>query len=400
MVRALTTSAPKGDVYELFTTEGNRTVITDEVGSGFPEPTVSRTMFVATWGNDTTGNGSLSAPYLTITAGLNAIVAAQGGGTDVWHLYVFPGSYAEGVQLRPWTVISGIGVAGDVEIDGIVQLSPTFGTPAKAWVKNVVIFGDPMTLDYIAAGSGALADVTFQQVNWVSSDVVLVQSPINSTLFIDCEFDSGYEQLCGSARWFGCAGAGLAELLRVAATAAGAGTLNMFNSCWLGDVHADQNGIAAGGVIVTINATNSELGPIEVTAVGANNPVVSCGDTADNPTLSGAASAALTRRMHVAQQLTIPLGTAIAATSTTDILLPLPAAALGATSIEDLVNNSSLVGADWGAVLTTLNCSVTFSYVNNAGVQEVHVHVWNPAAGFNTAANLTVNYQGYYPTGF
>lgn len=83
--------------------------ILDEGPFGAP-PASSATgiVYVNKGGNDTTGNGTMVKPYLTIGKALAVIAtAADASASKPYLIDIGPGVYAENVQIIPWTFLKG-----------------------------------------------------------------------------------------------------------------------------------------------------------------------------------------------------------------------------------------------------------------------------------------------------
>lgn len=114
-------------------------------------------LFVAKNGNDGTGDGSLSSPYLTIGAALTAANAISGA--QYVRINVAPGTYAENLSItRAKLVVAGAGATAEdhaTTISGTVTVNPTLTTSGSA---NEVV---ELTGLLISAGSGATGPAVY-----------------------------------------------------------------------------------------------------------------------------------------------------------------------------------------------------------------------------------------------
>jgi trimeric autotransporter adhesin len=164
--------------------------------SAFVTPANSETIYVAVYGNDTTGNGSLATPYATVA---KAIDVANGLASSSFPVTISIGTgiYVENNSVSPLTVTAdGIAIIGQVSSN--VILMPN--TPANNFMLvNTPIHISDITFESsspsatgltLAAGTfSAVINVDF--VNFLVG-VECVGSPSNSYGFINCFFtDNG-----------------------------------------------------------------------------------------------------------------------------------------------------------------------------------------------------------------
>lgn len=389
MSNVLKTQAPAGLCFTLQAQEGLTSVISEP--SDIPEPVTSHLVFVSgTFGSDTTGDGTMTAPYATIEHALTTITTASS--VSPWQVFVLPGTYSDSVDLKPWVAIIGCD-AQSVTLTGSVQLAAAFGS-ATAWLSNCLYLGAPLTLDYVFAASTD-GGISFSRVTF-ANDVSLVCNADNETTLDDCILEGACTQLAGTMTWHRTIGVGTG-LLRVAPTAGGLSAVaRLFDSTWRGSVHADNNAIAAAGVIARIDAFGTELGPLSITSVATNVPIINVelGASPANPTLAGSVSAALSPEMRISLELTAP-DTTLAASAVTDITIPLTAGILGATSIEDLHWTFSPYGAAWRA-LTTAQVIWSWYVRLNLGTNEIHLALLNLDVETQSGV-LSFRVSGYLP---
>ena len=81
-------------------------------GGSIP-PATSRTIYVTTYGNDTTGNGSLTSPYLTLSKAIT-VANSLASTTDPICIAMSPGIYVEDNSGGPLTITAGgISIVGE-----------------------------------------------------------------------------------------------------------------------------------------------------------------------------------------------------------------------------------------------------------------------------------------------
>lgn len=125
----------------------------------FPLPVLTQTVFVNKSGNDSTGNGSLSSPYLTIAAALASITDATTSKRYV--VNVSAGLYAEtSFALKPFVWIEGAGQsqagACRVTVTGnYVTLAAAFSTGNnRAGIQNIYFSGSTgINIDLVSLAS-------------------------------------------------------------------------------------------------------------------------------------------------------------------------------------------------------------------------------------------------------
>lgn len=369
--------------------------------AAFPAPAVSQQVFVAKFGSDVTGNGTLGNPYATLTHALATITDATN--LKRYQVNVLPGEY-----IGNWTIKAFVRVVGydpsdfheefyPAHLTGNVTLDASMAAAsAIAGVTNIDIDGT-LTCNCVAVGT-ANAIVTFSNCQ-LESDVTLTEQLGDSFEFHDCSLLGAFTQLGGDCKWYDCVNTSNGLLL-VQAAPGNVPAFEALGGCWLGDITADQNGVAGFPVKLVLNncSTNFEPGASSVITIQASAAVcpeliADYGLLPENTVLVGAA-AKLFGQMRIHQQLTVPAGTAIGATGTTTVALAITAALLGTTGIETLCLSHALVGAGWNGLFAA-KCSVNVQYVNP---NVVNVQIYNPGAGFNTAADAQVTIAGYVPT--
>ena len=371
-----------------------------DVTGGFPAPALSAQVFVSVlYGNDVTGDGTSTKPYRTINHALATITDASVAKPYI--LTLLSGEYVEDVALKPFVILQGINSGANATslmnaaITGAMTLGPGFaGIDVElVWVSNCDINGT-LTLDYTGSDAGK---AYFTNCN-LEDTVTVTSTTGNNTEFHHCEFFGAYTQVGGFAAWYDSNGNAPASALTLKPTDANPVLLECFGGSWQGTVALDQDGRAPACTLRLLGCSMSQASAFTVTASAAHCPAVltDYGNTPENVTFAGAA-AVMFAQARVSKKLTIPAGTAIAATSLSQVVFGLPAALFGTTTIESLQWSITAVGFKWGGLTASHNCSVTFFVATVGGVPSVIVNFYNPGAGFNIADPVDVMVAGYLP---
>jgi hypothetical protein len=144
--------------------EYNNNISESVVGSG-------QMVYVNKNGNDTTGNGSILFPFLTISKALSFITDASQ--TKVYEINVGPGEYDDNLQIKPWIGI--IGSASSSAYEGLTIInSPSITLDASwagptydvGWFSFITFQNNypplPYTFDFTTISNGN-AQLTFHQ---------------------------------------------------------------------------------------------------------------------------------------------------------------------------------------------------------------------------------------------
>jgi hypothetical protein len=372
---------PAAFVNWILTVQSDGTVEPQPGGGGPPAPTISHLIFIAPFGSDTTGDGTMSNPYRTIAKAYSVITTASL--TETWTIVAFAGTYSEDVALRPFIEIVGWDYSQTfndlypARLDGMLTLSAQFSASgAKAWMTGFDL-SSSVTLDFdaVAALNG--------QVFFTSSQFdAEVSATMNSDTieFHNCTFFDAVTQSGGKSLWQLCTGAESAALLHVRARTGSGAQFDAYNSTWIGDVHADQNGNGTLGQVVTMNLHNCDMrsGTLTLTAVAANVPTVDAeyGSLPENPVLAGSSAVALSRQMRISHRLEVPVDTNLAPV-VTNVNIPLVSTIIGATSIEEMNCNITPIGDDWGAIIADGETSWSWYVRQNGTTSEVHIVFFN-----------------------
>ncbi len=164
--------------------------------SAFVTPANSQTIYVAVYGNDTTGNGSLATPYATVAKAISIANGLASSSTPIT-ISIGTGIYVEDNSVSPLTVTAdGIAIIGQVSSN--VILMPN--TPANDFmlVNAPVHISDvtfessnPLATGLTLASGSFTAVINVDFVNFLVG-AECVGSPSNSYGFINCFFaDNG-----------------------------------------------------------------------------------------------------------------------------------------------------------------------------------------------------------------
>ena len=137
------------------TLNGNRILTTlDPIGGGGGVlPIFSQIVQVQKGGNDTTGDGTDSKPYLSITKAISTIVDASEN--KVYAIRIGPGTYVEVIQLKVNIYLFGEGRE-------LTHITGTMGNDDPSWVGD--IFGSiTNTVGIVGINLGSGADIDFQR---------------------------------------------------------------------------------------------------------------------------------------------------------------------------------------------------------------------------------------------
>jgi len=114
-------------------------------------PTTDCELYVSKTGNDTTGNGSILAPFLTIQAAINSVTDATAN--KQYTIIISPGFYNETLTLKAWVHLSSICANGVGEIGkGPVRITGSATINFASATNGIVIFSG-IDLD---SGGGSL----------------------------------------------------------------------------------------------------------------------------------------------------------------------------------------------------------------------------------------------------
>jgi hypothetical protein len=204
----LQVDAPVGTQFQLLTLEGDAQPAQAAAASGGgPLPAVNRVVWVMAGGNDTTGDGSYSNPFLTVGRACQLVTALGNASTTLRYVVmVGAGRFnGESVVLPSWTYVVGLSKEATRIAFTSLTLGPSW-TPnvdQRGGFQNMTVSGAP-TLDFnaVASNQGKLRfdDVVFND-RWTYSAF----SAINQVFFDNCFGFDGYNQIGINSISQGCA---------------------------------------------------------------------------------------------------------------------------------------------------------------------------------------------------
>jgi hypothetical protein len=161
-------------------------------GSG-PGPTSTQIVYVNKGGNDGTGDGSFSQPFLTIQAAMTAITDATL--TKRYVLDLGPGTYSDPFALKPWFAIVGHSNL-PTRISGVITFSADW-TPAgdhRSSFQNITFPTVAQVFDFntVASNEGKLL---FQNCVFNLAPTFSAFSAINQVSHNGCMFFAGFTQI-------------------------------------------------------------------------------------------------------------------------------------------------------------------------------------------------------------
>ncbi|MDP0495825.1 MAG: hypothetical protein Q7Q73_06415, partial [Verrucomicrobiota bacterium JB024] len=173
---------------------------------------------VATTGDDSTGDGSVGNPYLTISKGWDIAVAANGG--TVW---VHAGEYAENVSAG-YFLKNAAAPSSTVTIRGV---------PGEK-----IIWTNTATGAYVFRLTGAcsnitIRNVTFRQAYASGSGFVYcndASNALSALQLIECHFDGAVNRATYFIQLVGAGGSSGVKVKRCSMTAAGTGMSTIFSN--------------------------------------------------------------------------------------------------------------------------------------------------------------------------
>jgi hypothetical protein len=159
---------------------GSNTAQWQTVGSSEPLPYYTQIVYVNAGGNDTTGNGTETSPYATITYAMSTITDA------LWEkryvIMLGPGNWADSFAWKAWVTIIG-GDATSTRLTGTITINdPSWAVPGthsdeRASAQDLAFTGT-ITLDYTAPAS-PYGKFYFYNCTVNNTVVVTAQSPVN-----------------------------------------------------------------------------------------------------------------------------------------------------------------------------------------------------------------------------
>lgn len=152
-------------------------------GGGGLLPAVDQIVYVQRGGNDVTGNGSISAPYATITHAMATITDA------LWEkrymIDLGPGNWSDSFSWKAWVFLRG-STAGATRLTGVIDINdPSWGVPGshsdeRAGAQDVAFTGT-LTLNFTLQTSN-FGKFFFWNCNMNNTLVITAQNPINQVI--------------------------------------------------------------------------------------------------------------------------------------------------------------------------------------------------------------------------
>ena len=363
-------------------------IVFPPLGGTGPSFTITQELWVAaTWGSDTTGDGSIFNPFQTILHAQSVITDASA--SKIYEIILYPGEYTEDVAIKAFTKIVGfdptqsaLNSTYPANLSGNISLGTSFlGANQVAWITNCELSGNTVDIDFTGSSSTISNSFSFTNCQLTTGLSVIMASSDNVELH-GCTLIGEYLQKGGGAIWENVAGVNSGAPLSVWAGTDSGATLQMFNSTWEGDINADQRGNVNAGETVNIIMENSQArsGICTIVAAGANVPTIdgTYGALPENPVLQGSTTVQLSRQMRVSIGLSVPSGTVLPALGTVDVVFPLLTSILGSSNIEQMSCTVTPQGAVWGTQVVGAKCIWSSYVVQNGTTSEVHIVFDNP----------------------
>jgi hypothetical protein len=214
-----------------------------------PAPFAMANLYVSVAGNDTTGNGSITNPYLTIGKALNSTFTA--GPTLQNVINVGPGIWSEVLHWKPYVTMQGEG---------------TTAIGGTAVATGVTVFSGTIDLNNALYHNGNVNTTQFNNIHF-SSLLTLdmtVQTAINTSIcFFNCLFDVACGPVITGVGTGPTIGQGIFNNCIISDVITITDYTYNFNSCILGTFQYTETG---GVIPMNFTVTNSTLTSILLTA--------------------------------------------------------------------------------------------------------------------------------------
>ena len=241
------------------------------IGGGGPLPSSMQIVYVREGGNDVTGNGTLSAPFATISHAFSTITDA------LWEkrymIDLGPGNWSENFTWKAWVFIRGSTVLA-TRLTGLININdPSWAVPGshsdeRAGAQDIN-FSGTVTLDFASVGS-SYGKFYFWGCNMNNTLVVTGMNPINQCIVEGGFWFGGITATACAVTWIGVSGQGGTVTLLSSSTACsfvgfGGGTVGNLTLTYTSGVIPSATLIDCpilGSVTVTgasLSATNSSL---------------------------------------------------------------------------------------------------------------------------------------------
>lgn len=154
--------------------------------------TVTQVIYVNKGGNDSTGNGSISLPYLTIATANTSITDASGVTPKRYIISIGPGDYSDSFALKANVFLVGTYTIG-TRLTGTITLNDSSWTTAdnRSGFKDLQLTTS-QTFDFTTQSSSE-GKLYFYNVR-LNGITFVGFNAINQALFFLCEFFSNYVQ--------------------------------------------------------------------------------------------------------------------------------------------------------------------------------------------------------------
>jgi len=123
-------------------------------GVAYPPAANTNTLYVAKNGNDTTGNGSIAAPYLTIQKAID-VAELTASVTNLFVIYIAPGDYIENITFTDGC----ISLIGAVASQNKIEITEITGSVTVAVTANASLFENQVILSGLSI-SGTITDTS------------------------------------------------------------------------------------------------------------------------------------------------------------------------------------------------------------------------------------------------
>lgn len=228
----------------------------EEVNSFFSTPTIDQQYWVTKEGNDTTGNGSIGAPYLTIGKALSVITDSSP--TKRYSINVGPGDYPESLSWKANVFTKGSGPIA-TRITGSTQnINDTTWNVAAAdnrsgW-QDLSLNG-VATWDFTAQAGNSDGKLYLYNVRTSGAWTLKAQNSVNQIIVRDTDFFGAWTQ------------DGINSFISNSTFQSGAITLN--SSTVGGGINTTMT-IISGRITANITATWTSNAPVTLNLAGLN----------------------------------------------------------------------------------------------------------------------------------
>lgn len=292
-------------------------------GAGAELPPV-QLRYVATTGNDVSGNGSFAQPFATVSHALTTITDATA--LKPYVVFVSPGAFTDDIPLKSDISIKGVDPSDRPTFSGALSISGGYTAGNPTGIADC-IFTAAQTLDFsaLAGTSFALVDNEFAAVfrltgciasirsNRFANDSHFVDVPLHSqdNAFVSSDGGANFSAETIDVTWLSN-GDDFGSSLNVSATAP-----QTMEAQHIGSQAGGGNTLTLTGAGVTFEGTAGAIPPSVVLAGGAAAPILwtqgnSIGYSAHTPgNWAGSAPAAVTDQNTLANSAIDRLAAAV-----------------------------------------------------------------------------------------